>query len=284
MSINLVKPGNNSANSGYSAHMAHITGSQNARPPIQGNNPLQQGVKCPHGYPGGCPICLGKTGGGGGGGNDTKKRVGMSWGEAYYVYNMIQKNKMNAREDKHLSEMARQRLQMLEKLQSTGLYQAFIALKNRAVELTAKLKTAVLHAGMAIDRAVVKPALETVNRVINTLNQTVAKLAGVINKLTAMIGERLKITAETVRDNIRKMIARLRETEFLSRLMAVFNDKRHLFQDLLLRKIESLKEKIEKFTNIISFLSGEEPDKKGKKKNRVKNKKKKLKRVSEVTC
>ncbi len=267
----------------YSSHRAYITKNQNTQPP--GNIFIQQGAKCPHGVPGGaCPVCMGKTGGGGGSENNDKKRTGMSWGEAYYVYTMIQKNKLLAKEDQQLNETARQRLQMLEKLYATRLYQGLMALKNRALELAAKLQATVLQIRDTVTKTLIKPAIETVNKIINILKHTAADLIGVVNKLTALFGEKLKITADAIRDNIRKMIVKLREAEFLSRLISVFNEKRQVFQDLLLRKIESLKEKIQKFTTMITFISKKDSKEQKKRKNRAKNKKKKLKRVSEITC
>lgn len=274
----------NRTNKGYSAHQAYITRNYNAKTPIQHNIAMQGGAKCPHGFPGGgCPICMGKTGGGGGA-ND-KKRTGMSWGEAYYVYTLIQKNLFLAREDKQLTEMTNKRIQLLEKIRSSELYQKFLAIKNRALELVADLKNAVSQLKQAVVRAVVNPLVETVNKIVNILRTSVTRLIGVANKLTALMGEKIKMMREAIKENIRKILAKLGETGFLSRLIAVFNDKRQLYQDLLLRKIESLKEKILKFSDMISFFSEEDPENQDNKKNRAKRLiKKNLKKVSEILC
>lgn len=253
------------------------------------NNPAQQAggiqtaAKCPHGFPGTCPICMGKTGGGGGNTTESKKRTGMSWGEAYYVYNMIQKNKFTAQEDKQLTETARQRLQMLEKIQSSALYQRLMALKTRAMELASQLQQAVAQFAHKAAKTVIKPVVETVNKIVNVLQFTVTRLIGVVNKLTAELGERFKRLQESIRDNIRKLLARLKETAFLSRLLAVYNEKRQLFQDLLLRKIESLKEKILKFSTLVAFISDENPDKQ-QKKHKGKHSKKKFKKEIKAVC
>ncbi len=276
-------PYTNSYNPGYNSHKAYMKTAMNPNNPAQQAGGLQTAAKCPHGFPGTCPICMGKTGGGGGNTSETRKRTGMSWSEAYYVYNMIQKNKLAAREDKQLTQMAIQRLKVLEKIQSSTLYQNLIAIKNRAMELTEQLQQTVLQFGHKVVKTVVNPLIETLNKVVNALKFTVTTLIGVVNKLTAQIGEKLKKIQETIKDNIKKLIARLRETTFLSRLIAVYNEKRQLFRDLLLRKTESLKEKILKFTTPAAFISEENPDKQ-QKKNRNKSEKKKQKRELKAVC
>lgn len=67
------------------------------------------------------------------------------------------------------------------------------------------------------------------------------------------------------------------QIEGLNRLMMVFNDKRHLFQEFLLKKVESLKEKILRFTDMIRLLTKDKNNQgkkqKGKKKKDENNKK-----------
>lgn len=265
----------NTMNAGYKAHRAYITRNQNAKAPVQGNA-IMQGAKCPHGFPGGgCPICMGKTGGGGGGNNDAKKREGMSWSEAYYVYMMIQKGKLNAKQDQMLTQMAEKRLALLNKALESKLYQQLIVLKNRAVELVSTLQKTIAQISHTIARTVVKPIIETVNKTVNFIKQTVTSLIGVVNKLTAMVGEKFKIMQEAIKENIKKIMAKLSEIEMLNRLITVLNDKKHQFQDLLFRKVEALKEKILKITQKVTFILQKDDENKGKNKKQGKNKNKK---------
>lgn|GEM_PF-5551946 len=273
---------NNFNNKGNTAHKAYIKRNQNTRNTGQYTNTIMQGAKCPHGFPGGgCPICMGKIGGGGGA--DSKKKTGMSWDEAYYVYTMIQKNKLLAADDKKLTEAAQKRLQLLEKIQSSELYQRFMAIKMKAVDLATQLQNTVIQIRQFIARNIVKPIIDTMNKVVTALKATVASLIGVVNKLTAQLGEKLKMTREAIRQNIRKLLASLRETEFISRLITVFNDKRQLYQELLLRKIEAFKEKLKKFTGIITFIAEKDPDEE-EKQHRPGGKAKKFKRKIDNKC
>jgi hypothetical protein len=239
---------------GQSAHRALINRSNNTQ--IHYNNTVQTGARCPHGMPGGaCPICMGKTGGGGG--NKEKERVGMSWGEAYYVFNFLKNIRLNFMQDQKDLKLSRKMLQLLEKLQATELYQKLMAMKIAIQENIAAVKDVLVQMKQVVTRTVVK----AVKVVINALKLTVNRLIDVASKLTAIIGEKLRATQETIRDNMRKILAKMLQVEFLSRLIMVFNDQQRFFQEFLLRKIDSLHEKILKFINMVTSISDEDADK-----------------------
>lgn len=241
----------NSTDLGY-VHF-YLTGHQSAATAAGGKTGVQSlavqtGAKCPHGAPSGaCPICMGKTGGGGGANpNETKpKATGMSWSEAYYVFSMIQRGKINAAEDQQRYEAVKQRNFLQRMMEATGLAQKLLEFKEfiqaQAVnvgQLAVQVKTA---------------AINTVNMVVTpvvrTVKQAFINLTGVINKLSGVIGEQIKKTREYLRQNIDKLLQKLMEAEVISRLFKVLNEKQQNLQNFFKKMFEKIKKKKKKDKN-----------------------------------
>ncbi len=252
---------NKASNKSIDAHKAYVNRNNNAQPPVQYHNLHLTMAKCPHGFPGGaCPICMGKTGGGGG---SDQKRTGMSWGEAYYVWTKLQLIQRNLVTDQKLNEMERQRLKILEKIQASMLYQKLAEINNLIKNYINVLKVNITQVQQTVTRIIFKAA--TV--VINTLNICITKLQGVVAKLTALAGEKLKNIKDFIEKNIKKILAKIAQARILSKFFKIFEDKTMLFQEFLLKKIESLKEKTEKIMKkIIKISEKEEKNKKRKNK------------------
>ncbi|HSA06172.1 MAG TPA: hypothetical protein P5556_03230 [Candidatus Gastranaerophilales bacterium] len=264
---------NNLYNNGYSSQNALMRRNNNAQQIMQYNNAVQGETKCPHGAPGGsCPLCMGKAGGGGGGGGTVAKRTGMSWGEAYYVWTRLKMAEFMTAEDRKLLQLARENNVLIQKFESSELLQKLAALRSATQIQIANLTNAISNLTQQVITSF-KPAMESLNKVINVINHSLTKLIGVVEKLTAMLGEKIKLTEHLIRENIKKIMVKIVESEVLNRLIMIFNQKRQLFHDSLLEKIESLKEKIKKFLNMVNFITDENTDQ-GKQKQDKKDKRK----------
>ena len=272
MAIHSIGASSASNTNKYSTHLALMRQANNAKTAMP-QSTIQTAAKCPHGFPGGgCPICSGKMGGGGGAADDKKKNVGlMSWNEASSVFNMLQKLKLLNIQDQKDLENTRLMNILVEKMEKNVLYQRLAAITNAVTSQLTALKTVLFQAGRNITATVLK----AVNTIVNAVNTSITKLIGVVNKLTAVMGEKIRALRENIQENMKKIMAKLNEVLKLNMFFQVFNDKRHLFHEFLMRKVESLKEKIQKFTDILQALTRDKQGKKKKKrKKEIKNRKK----------
>lgn len=265
----------------YSIHKAVVAAGMQGNPAAHGNS-IQTAAKCPHGFPGGgCPICMGKAGGGGGGA-DKKKSTGMSWGEAYYVWMNIQKDKINMAQDKKNADMAHQRLKILEKIQATLLYQKAMMVKNLVMQYVDNIRNTLINTVNSFKQATVKVVnsiINTVNKMVNITKTTITSLIGVANKLAAIMGEKIKLTIHLIRENIKKIVAKLLKKDVMNSLIMVFNNTRQSLQEFFSQKADSVKEKLFKLFSKFNLLDKEKSDEQQKnKKNNHKNKKNKRKK------
>ncbi|HBG49476.1 MAG TPA: hypothetical protein DDW90_08260, partial [Cyanobacteria bacterium UBA9971] len=159
------------------------------------------GICCPHGNPGGaCPLCLG---GGGGGGSSVKlkptaKELGLlTWADLLPAWNAMLAANQRKEFDKKLDTL----LAMKKYLEQSNVYKAISNFIDSKIMPLVKL----------LNSQVLTPLTKTINQTIQTINniytelkaqitQQLTKLAGVLNEKLQQVMDKLKNTAEMLKN------------------------------------------------------------------------------------